>query len=305
MRLPFCFQAGHSDTEISEYRKRIKIYDVFTFFNELDLLEIRLNILYPHVDYFVIVESTQTFSGLPKDLVFQSHRERFSRFKDKIIYYAIDNTPTDELDLRARLFNPNISSLDKEIIASTLTSDAFPKEVVHWLKEFYQKESIKKALTNLSDNDICFISDVDEIWNPDAKIDFRKDDIFKLRQLVYTYYLNNRSSESWAGTLVTKYKNIKHHCLNHLRNATKTKYVYIKNGGWHFTNQGGAEQIRNKIEASYSQDDFNNDSIKSNIERRMSKNQDYIGRKFKFRIDEKKLPKYILDNKEKYSKYFK
>ena len=31
----------------------IKKYDIFTFNNELDLLEIRLNILNKYVDYFV------------------------------------------------------------------------------------------------------------------------------------------------------------------------------------------------------------------------------------------------------------
>ena len=39
------------------------IYDCFTFFNELDLLDIRLNILNDYVDKFVIVESTKTFTG--------------------------------------------------------------------------------------------------------------------------------------------------------------------------------------------------------------------------------------------------
>ena len=43
-----------------------KIYDCFNFFNELDILELRLNILYDYVDYFVIVESSVTHSGQPK-----------------------------------------------------------------------------------------------------------------------------------------------------------------------------------------------------------------------------------------------
>ena len=33
-----------------------KIYDCFIFFNELDILELRLIMLYDSVDYFVIVE---------------------------------------------------------------------------------------------------------------------------------------------------------------------------------------------------------------------------------------------------------
>ncbi len=290
---------------ISEYRKTIKIYDIFTFFNELDILEIRLNILYPLVDYFIIIESTETFTGQPKPLVFDENKARFEKFKDKILHYVITDTPIDESDLRNRLQGPTVSDLDQQIINDALTSDNVPKGIIHWLKEFYQKETIKKALLNLQDSDICFISDVDEIWNPEVLIDYRKDNIFKLRQDVYVYYLNNRSNEWWAGTLVTKYKNIKHACLNHLRTASKTKYTYIKNGGWHFTNQGGAEQIKRKVQATYSQDDYNNENVISNIQERMTSNNDYIGRKFKFWIDERDLPEFILKNRTRYAHLFK
>lgn len=301
----FSIKTQHSNEKIAEYRKGIKIYDVFTFFNELDLLEIRLNILDPYVDYFVIVESTQTFSGLPKKLFYEENKHRFEKFNHKIIHYVVDDTPDDENDLRKRLLNKGIGALDQEIIYNALTSDNIPKGIVHWLKEFYQKEMIKKALVGLSDTDMCFISDVDEIWNPEIMIDFTKDSIFRLIQLSYVYYLNNRSNELWHGTLVTKYANIKHACLNHLRIKLNPSHVYIKGGGWHFTNQGGAESIKMKIEASYSQDDYNNDDIKSRIKERILKNKDYIGRKYKFWTDEKDLPKYILDHKEKYKTWFK
>ena len=64
----------------------------------------------------------------------------------------------------------------------------------------------------LANDDFCFISDLDEIWNPEAFIDFSKNDIFKLKQVACVYYLNNRSNENWrgwTGTIGTKYKNIK------------------------------------------------------------------------------------------------
>ena len=60
------------------------IYDCFTFFNELDLLEIRLNILDEYTDYFVIGESYETFSGLKKPLYYYENRERFEKWNDKI-----------------------------------------------------------------------------------------------------------------------------------------------------------------------------------------------------------------------------
>ena len=49
----------------------MKIYDCFTFFNELELLDLRLKELYNYVDYFVLVEATLTHTGKTKDLIFE------------------------------------------------------------------------------------------------------------------------------------------------------------------------------------------------------------------------------------------
>ena len=68
----------------------MKVFDVFPFFNELDLLEIRLNILNPYVDYFVLSESTKTFSGLDKPLFYEENKERFAEFNHKIIHNIVD-----------------------------------------------------------------------------------------------------------------------------------------------------------------------------------------------------------------------
>ena len=48
----------------------MKIYDCFMIYNELDLLEVRLEELYDVVDYFVISEGEHTFSGKEKQLCF-------------------------------------------------------------------------------------------------------------------------------------------------------------------------------------------------------------------------------------------
>src|SRR3989344_1716902 len=72
-----------------------KIYDCFTFFNELDLLDLKLHELADHVDKFVIVESTVTFQGNPKPLYFQENKQRFAPFLDKIIHVVVSDTPTE------------------------------------------------------------------------------------------------------------------------------------------------------------------------------------------------------------------
>lgn len=293
-----------SVTTLQEYRRGAKVYDIFTFFNELELLEIRLNILDEHVDYFVIVESTETFSGKTKELYYEKNKALFEKWNHKIIHHVIDDTPKDRVDLERRILEGGLSNLDKEVIRNTLTSDNVPEGQTHWLKEFYQKESIKKALINLLDDDLCFVSDVDEIWNPEIDLKNMESVIFRFKQRMYVYYLNNRSSEAWAGTLLTSYSNIRNACLNHVRTPRKTKYRYIKNGGWHFTNMGGADRIRRKLE-SYGHQEFNNDKIKADLEEKMASNTDFIGRRFRFWKDETGLPEYITSNRDKYKNLFK
>lgn len=246
------------------------IYDCFTFFNELDLLEIRLNILDPYVDYFVLAECEETFSGLEKPLHYKENKDRFSKWNHKIIHHINDRIETNDSFERA----------------------------------FSQKENIIKSIQHISDDDIVYYGDLDEIWRP-QEID---DKVYKLHQLNYSYYLNNRSSEEWIGTLVGKFKNIKGPGFNYLR-ANPTNFK--QDGGWHFTNMGGPDQIRKKLE-SYDHQEYNLNWIKETIEQRMQNGQDFIGRPndwrgnpFSFRIDESDLPDYILKNKERYSSYFK
>jgi beta-1,4-mannosyl-glycoprotein beta-1,4-N-acetylglucosaminyltransferase len=63
----------------------IKIIDCFTFYNELDLLTYRLNVLNDVVDYFIIVESTHTFTGREKQLFFNENKQLFSEFNKKAL----------------------------------------------------------------------------------------------------------------------------------------------------------------------------------------------------------------------------
>lgn len=271
-------------------------YDVFRFFNELDLLEIRLNILDPYVDYFVLVEATKTFSGNDKPLYYKENKERFAKWNHKIIHHVIYDTPDWHYD----------SLCDQDVLTLANASPSVPKGQIHWLREFYQLECIKHALVNLKDDDICYVSDLDEIWNPYMDIDFTQDDVFKPIQLPYMYYLNLRTDENWlgwCGTIVTKYKNIKDSCLNHLKNDDMTTFIPVANGGWHFSFMGGADKIKTKLEA-YGHQEFNNDFIKSNIKKNLENIRDYRGRNLNFWKDESALPEYLQENKETWKHLF-
>jgi len=144
-----------------------KIYDIFTFYNELDLLELRLEMLNDCVDHFVIIECVETFSGKPKPLYYEENKQRFAKYHHKIIHHITYDPPKSFDDLRARILDPNSDELMKQICIQALTSSNVPAGELHWLKEFYQKENIRRALVGLEDDDICFITDLDEIWNPE------------------------------------------------------------------------------------------------------------------------------------------
>ena len=77
--------------------KEAKIFDVFLFFNELDLLELRLETLYEVVDYFVITELFETFSGKSKSSLFEKEKKRYEKYSDKIIYNFVSRDKLEEL----------------------------------------------------------------------------------------------------------------------------------------------------------------------------------------------------------------
>lgn len=249
-----------------------KIYDVFMYNGEEDILEIRLNILDQYVDYFVIGESSETFSGQDKPLHFNLNQKRFEKWLSKITWGDIKKINTE---------------------------DSFERAA-------YQKDQLREGLKNCpippEPEDIIYYGDVDEIWKPQEV----GEKIYKLRQKCYSYYLNMRSSEDWQGTNVCKYKNL--YDLNELRANHDN---VIDDGGWHFTNMGGAEQIRRKLEA-YDHQEFNTDQVKEKIEQRIANGEDYVGRKFDwqgnpfvFHLSEVDLPEYLKYNRNTWKKLFR
>ena len=109
-------------------------WDCFLFFNELDLLELRLLTLDSVVDRFVVVESDITHSGRRKPLFFKDNRNRFSRWLHKIEHYVPKNHP--------------------------VSSDP-------WTNERWQRDRIADVLRP-SPQDIITYGDADEIPRPDV-----------------------------------------------------------------------------------------------------------------------------------------
>lgn len=270
------------------------VYDLFTFNGEYDMLEIRFNILDPYVDYFLICEGSETFSGNAKPLYWSTRdKERFKKWERKVVYKVI----TEEVE----------KDVLKQLQERTYVDQPSFK------RAFYQKEMLRKMLEFMvrefgrpNDEDIIYYGDVDEVWKP-KEVDDR---VHKLRQIAYSYYLNNRSPEDWRGTVVTKYKNVKGGCLNDMR-ANPVEEDVLENGGWHFTNLGGLDAILHKLE-SYDHQEVNIPWVKDGLGERIRNNVDFLGRDrdwkgnaFHMWVDESELPPYILENKDKYKHLWK
>ena len=273
------------------------IIDCVTFNGEYDLLEIRLNILNDYVDEFIIVEAPTTFSGKPKPLYYEQGKDRYKQWHDKIKYFVIDENYTPE-DIALAENSPNVPKGGAE----------------NWRREFLQKESIKKALTHLDDDDTVFVGDCDEIWNPSA-LSFNpnwdslfrrctccnkstKNHVYKLPQIVYAYYLNNKSSEPWHGTICCRYATIKDSILNHIRTSgfiQKTEDI-----GWHFTSMGGYEEVKRKLSDSYTRESYWTNQVENNLKHNIENSKDFLGRGFTYKVDESKWPEYLKLNKSKY-----
>ncbi len=257
------------------------IIDIFSFAGELDLLELRLNILDNVVDEFIICEADLTTAGNSKPRYFEENKERYTKWLPKIKYYIM----------------PSEDAVLKEYAEKHLP---IPIDQHWWHREFIQKESMRYALNHLKDDDRVFIGDVDEIWNPAIEYPAGRQELI---QLVYSYYLNNRSSEQWTGTSLMDYKDIKNDTLDNLRAYDPARaHMHapkLENAGWHFTNQTGAEAIKKKIQ-SYAHQEFNQEFILNQVDQRIANNQDYLGRDFKMWVDESQWPLYLKDNRQKY-----
>jgi len=253
------------------------IIDAFTFWKELDLLEIRFNMLDKYVDKFILVESHQTFSGHPKPLYYEENKERYAKWNDKIIHIVVPNIATDNLFERHYLCY--------EAIENKILEIGLP-------------------------NDIAFCSDLDEFWNPEV-LSMVDDNIHSLGMFNYSYWLNYLSNEGWVGSLMSKVKNI---YVGYNKVCRTTKPNLIPEMGWHFSNQGGVDMIISKLQDYDHANDvlplaqFEGYGVKA----RMDAGYDFLGREFnydgkpfEFVIEEELLPQYLKDNKDKWKHLFK
>lgn len=242
----------------------MKIIDCFTFYNEMDMLRLRLAELSGTVDYFVLAESTLTFSGEQKRLYFDEVKSEFSSYP--IVHVIVDRNP----------------------------ETASP-----WDREVWQRNNLMVGVRLLSpkQDDLVLISDVDEI--PDAEAIRRlssspPEGAVCLDQDLYYYSFDFRVRERWLHAKAMRYSTLLE--AGSVERARFLPCSQTVRGGWHLSFFGKPEFVANKIR-SFSHQEFNREDIVNEgwISDCMAKGNDLFKRGLKIeRVDPEKcdyLPK--------------
>jgi len=280
-------------------KKNNTIFDCFVFFNELDILDIRLNTLGPLVDYFVLVESTHSFTGQPKPLVYDENKARFSRFHDKIIHIIVDDMPRDA--------------------QST------------FVREAHQRSAIGRGLKMAAPDDLIIVSDVDEIPKPDAlrgALRTAAGRITYFEGVYYHFFLNWRLTgrKDLMTSRMIEYKNFQDGWLLRttkgrrsaslpswaeyliwLPYAARRHKAFLRrhirrDGCWHFSFMQGPDEIRRKLSAYKATNRLSLKDLRPEaVEERISQRQSMFGGEIEVvGLDE--MPEYVQEHPRKFKR---
>ena len=294
----------------------MKIFDCFMYFDEEQVLDLRLNVLYQNVDYFVIVESIYNHKGEKRNLLFNS--QKFEKFNDKIIYLVYDKIP--------QLVEP-IKETDNE-------KEKDGKYIMNALyRENAKRDFILEGLKSAKKDDLILISDVDEIPKlSSVNLNQIKNEIILFKQDMFYYKYNlSLPNFKWTGTKAVKKKNLVY--PQWLRNVKDRKYPFyridtffsdkkyidikiINDGGWHFSNIKSPEMIEHKLRSYLHHREFDQVSLSiEEINELVKKKQAIYDLRVDKRVNKvgngvilenfemKKLPNHINDNIDKYKNW--
>ncbi len=291
----------------------MKIFDCFMFFDEEQILDLRLNVLNDIVDFFVIVESVYNHKGEKRELVFD--KNKFSKFKDKIIYLIHDEIPKQVETINQ---NDNENEKNRKYIMNAV------------YRENSQRNYISQGIKEAEKNDIILISDVDEIPKfGNININEITNKIIMFKQYMFHYKYNLvLPNFKWTGTKAVRKKNlISPQWLRNTKDRnypiyridiffSKKKYNNIKiieDGGWHFSNIKTPKMLNHKLRSYLHHIEFDKAEINENDIQKLINNKQAVynlavdQRGIKVgngaileNFDNKKLPLYIQNNIEKY-----
>ena len=268
------------------------LIDAFIFFDEKELVKLRVEYLSSIVDYFVVVEANITHQGKNKEWNFEKILENdLKKFSNKIKYHKL-NVDIGKVKQEESWIHEN----DKGDSA--------------WQIENYQRNFIKTACNEFSNNDILIISDVDEIPSK-SKLEFILScDFKKIAPIVFEQHLfhvdcNFLKLENWRGSILSTMEICRAHSPQRLRRF-RYRISHLIDSGWSFSSFGGLERMKKKFDA-FTHKEFNNKEIlnSEHILNCQKKGIDLFHRNVKSKKVEKNFfPKDLLALMEKNKTFF-
>jgi hypothetical protein len=262
----------------------MKVYDCFPFFNELDVLELRLEELWDVVDVFILAESNMSHSGKPKEYFYEANKERFAKYESKIRRIQVDDMPD--------------------------TPDS-------WVREKYQRWSTIKGLTDVAPEDIIIVSDLDEIPRAEA-IEMIKEDENAWARYILTIPMFQFKINYMKIHDIVKQPNIMVCRAPHFTNPQQEReytfpwvqkpddLVFVDHAGWHFTYFGDNDHAITKIQNfAHTETDTPDMIAKHNIDYFIENKSGHHGpdhpERFEYVVVDDYFPKAIYENLDKWA----
>lgn len=207
----------------------MKVYDCFTFYNEFDLLELRLEELWDVVDYFVIAEASTTHQSQPKPFLLEERWDDFKKYHSKIRHIKVDDMPC----------NPNT-----------------------WINENWQRRALQRGLYDMQPEDIIITGDGDEIVRPSV-IEAIKNDpndynryipylplfYFRLNYLMVNPCGIHGKSVVTRGRAFMDPQKEREVTFPWVPKPPNVDMCFVNHGGWHFSYFGKTDFAKNKIQS--------------------------------------------------------
>lgn len=267
----------------------MRIIDVSMFFNEVQLLEIRLSALIDQVDLFIVVESNQTFTGKFKEHILPQLSYLKAKYGKKLLFLSRNEMFLDYKDILTKLKSKNSNFTieeTKHLIKILKSHNHYDKSKINLLLDSFQREACSIYIQRYCNKeDLVIFSDADEL--PDNLNDINNYFLNKklkpvsLLQHEFWYYPNIFHASTWEGSVAGYAHDFMVNSLNNFRIKNKSKRLNTITlstfNGYHLTSMGGVEMLKKKIK-NWTHQEFNNFHILNSLEDKIIAGEDIFMR---------------------------
>lgn len=236
------------------------LFDCFLYFDERELLELRINILKDIVDGFIITDGNRTFKGDPKPFTCVETLKELGISDENIQVLHV------ELPSKEDIANP-------------------------WAREYAQRDALGVGMRMCPSDSVFFFSDVDEIPRPKAlleAVELAKADPKRCVRLSMPMFYGRgdlrvrdpqgdgtKAPDNWTCGTIVLHEHLEQ-TPSQIRMNPNDIVVGNCDAGWHFSWMGDKERMKRKVTSfSHCYDDVPNAVAPCNSEDMLNHLENY------------------------------